>query len=178
MSGLYWVLAVAAVVAVAAVSMLWLARQSRRALLNWYGSASERIVDRLQHRIEPFKFARRPEINDQLMADPVVRRAIEVHAAEHGDALPSTEREVERYIREIVPFFNVLSYYRLGYNLSRFIVSLLYRVRVTVRDSKAPQEIPESDVVVYLMNHRSNADYVVLVFVLSGTVSISYAVGE
>ncbi len=178
MSGMFWVLTAVAVVALFVASVLWLARQSRRALLNWYGSASERTIDRLHLRIEPFKMARRPEINDQLMADPVVRQAIEGHAAEHGVSLPSTEREVERYIREIVPFFNVLSYYQLGYTFSRFLVSLLYRVRVTVRDSETRQEIRDSDVVVYLMNHRSNADYVVLAFVLSGTVSISYAVGE
>ena len=178
MSGVAWVLLVTGIVAVAVITVLWLARQSRRALLSWYGSASERTIARLHLRIEPFKMARRPEIHDQLMADPVVRQAIQTHAEEHGANIGATEREVERYIREIVPFFNILSYYRLGYTLSRFLVSLLYRVRVTVRSPDAPQDIPESDVVVYLMNHRSNADYVVLAFVLSGTVSISYAVGE
>ena len=38
--------------------------------------------------------------------------------------------------------------------------------------------MPRRDVVVYLMNHRSNADYVVLAYVLARVVSISYAVGE
>jgi glycerol-3-phosphate O-acyltransferase len=43
---------------------------------------------------------------------------------------------------------------------------------------EALNAIPRSSVVVYLMNHRSNADYVVVAFVLSGEVAISYAVGE
>jgi glycerol-3-phosphate O-acyltransferase len=38
--------------------------------------------------------------------------------------------------------------------------------------------LPRDSIVVYLMNHRSNADYVVVSFVLMGDVSISYAVGE
>src|SRR4030095_15276943 len=38
--------------------------------------------------------------------------------------------------------------------------------------------LPRDSIVVYLMNHRSNADYVVVAFVLMGDVSISYAVGE
>jgi glycerol-3-phosphate O-acyltransferase len=33
-------------------------------------------------------------------------------------------------------------------------------------------------VVIYLMNHRSNADYVLVAYVMMGDVSISYAVGE
>src|SRR5437879_11969649 len=38
--------------------------------------------------------------------------------------------------------------------------------------------IPKNDVVVYLMNHRSNADYVVVAYVLAYGVQVSYAVGE
>src|SRR4029434_9028406 len=39
-------------------------------------------------------------------------------------------------------------------------------------------ELPRDAVVLYLANHRSNADYVLLAYVLAGDVSISYAVGE
>jgi glycerol-3-phosphate O-acyltransferase len=38
--------------------------------------------------------------------------------------------------------------------------------------------VAKRDIVVYLMNHRSNADYIVLAYVLAHAVSISYAVGE
>lgn len=178
MSGLVWLGIVIAIVATMAMAGLWLLRQSRRAILSWYGHASERTLERFKEHIEPFKLARRTEVHQQLMADPVVQEAIGAHATEQNVTVSATTREVERYIREIVPFFNVLSYYQLGYSISRFLISMLYRVRVTTRDAEAPEQIPSGDVVVYLMNHRSNADYVVVAFVLSGTVSISYAVGE
>ncbi len=178
MSGLAWLGIVAALIAAAALPGWWLLRQSRRAILSWYGHASERALERFKEHIEPFKLARRTEVHEQLMTDAVIQEAIGVHAAEHDLSVSATTRQVERYIREIVPFFNVLSYYRLGYSISRFLISMLYRVRITTRDAAAPQQIPRGDVVVYLMNHRSNADYVVVAFVLSGTVSISYAVGE
>lgn len=178
MTDLTWGIAVVAALGAALLLVLWLAHQSRRALLSWYGRTAERTIERIQGRIEPFKLARRPEIHRELLEDPGIREAIAEHAEEHGMSREATTREVDRYIREIVPFFNVLSYYRLGYAISRWLISLLYRVRIVTRDVKAPQRIPDGDVVVYLMNHRSNADYVVLAFVLSGTVSISYAVGE
>jgi glycerol-3-phosphate O-acyltransferase len=178
MTALVWFLSILGVIGAGVFVMWWLARQSRRAVLSWYGQASDRAVARFQAKVEPFKFARRTEVHERLMADPVVREAIEEHARSQGVSVDDTEREVSGYIREIVPFFNVLSYYRFGYAISRFFVSILYQVRIATRDTGAAEEIPENDVVVYLMNHRSNADYVVVAFVLSGTVSISYAVGE
>src|SRR5262249_17022538 len=42
----------------------------------------------------------------------------------------------------------------------------------------AEQNIPEGAVAIYLANHRSNADYVVLTYALARSVAISYAVGE
>jgi len=55
---------------------------------------------------------------------------------------------------------------------------MLYRPTVAYQDAAALERVPKKDVVVYLMNHRSNADYVVVAFVLAQRVSISYAVGE
>ena len=85
---------------------------------------------------------------------------------------------VNQYIDEIVPFFNVLSYYRIGYNTARLLINLLYKSNIEYRDHQALDQIPKRDVVLYLMNHRSNADYVVVAYVLARVVSISYAVGE
>ena len=87
-------------------------------------------------------------------------------------------KAVEEYISEIVPVFNVLSYYKFGYNVARLFVGLLYRVSSAFQDSETLNAIPRDDVVIYLMNHRSNADYIVVTYVLADGVSISYAVGE
>ena len=112
------------------------------------------------------------------MRDPVILEAIQAHAAAHGMTVDSVTRKVERYIEEIVPFFNVLSYYKLGYNLSRLLINLFYRASIEYQDRSALDKIPPGDVVLYVMNHRSNADYVVVAYVLARVVSISYAVGE
>ena len=89
-----------------------------------------------------------------------------------------TRRQVEQYVDEIVPFFDVLSYYKLGYNIARMLSGLLYQVTSEYQDRGSLNAIPRGDVVLYLMNHRSNADYVIVAYVLAHGVSISYAVGE
>jgi glycerol-3-phosphate O-acyltransferase len=85
---------------------------------------------------------------------------------------------VRTYVEETVPSFNLLSYYRLGYGVARVVVPLLYKMSVGYEARAALDAIPRTSVVVYLMNHRSNADYVVVAYVLSGRVALSYAVGE
>ena len=98
--------------------------------------------------------------------------------AEHGLSEKQVRRRVRKYLDEIIPHFNVLSYYKLGYNLAKILVNLLYKVSVDYQDERALEGIPKRDVVVYLMNHRSNADYVVVAYVLARGVHVSYAVGE
>jgi glycerol-3-phosphate O-acyltransferase len=90
----------------------------------------------------------------------------------------ATWQRVRHYLREIVPFFNILAYYRLGYNVSRVLLRMFYKVSVEYERPDPFRGLPRDAIVVYLMNHRSNADYVVVSFVLMGDVSISYAVGE
>jgi len=98
--------------------------------------------------------------------------------AEHGMSERAVRRQVRRYLDEIIPHFNVMSYYKVGYNLAKIIVNLLYKTSVDYQDERALEQIPKRDVVVYLMNHRSNADYVVVAYVLARGVHVSYAVGE
>src|SRR2546430_1115132 len=83
-----------------------------------------------------------------------------------------------QYVDEIVPQLNVLSYYKIGYNLAKVVLNLLYRVTVDYQDEAALERIPKRDVVVYAMNHRSNVDYVVVAYVLAYGAHVSYAVGE
>ena len=49
---------------------------------------------------------------------------------------------------------------------------------VEFEDRASIQRLPKDAVLLYLMNHRSNADYVLVGYALSGQVAISYAVGE
>ncbi len=166
------VLLLSAIVAVAVV----LATKAvlRRRLRRW----AKHALFQFRARIDRYKLVERDRIREVLLADPRIEAAIAAHAAERGMAESQVRILVNHYVDEIVPFFSVLSYYRLGYNLSRLLINLLYKATIEYRDQAALDRIPRRDVVVYLMNHRSNADYVVVAYVLARMVSISYAVGE
>jgi len=157
---------------------LWTVRRTRLAIRRWFNRAVLRAVRQFQVRLDRYKLVKRSTIQEELIRDPEVLAAIAAHARERTLTEHDVTRQVERYLDEIVPQFNVLSYYRFGYNLARVLINLLYRVDASYSDRKALNAIPRDDVVVYLMNHRSNADYVVVAYVLARAVSISYAVGE
>ena len=172
-----WVGVAVALLSVAAI-VLWAVRSTREAIRYWFNDRAVAAVRRFRSRVDRYKLVERDRIRDELILDPEIHAAIGRHCREHGLSEPVVRHRVEKYIDEIVPFFNVLSYYRFGYNLARVLLHLLYRPTVAYQDASSLERVPKKDVVVYLMNHRSNADYVVVAFVLAQRVSISYAVGE
>ncbi|HET9634483.1 MAG TPA: 1-acyl-sn-glycerol-3-phosphate acyltransferase [Gemmatimonadaceae bacterium] len=135
-----------------------------------------RAVHRSRARIDRFKLTRKPFIREMLLSDAAIADAVADHVQEHGLSEEETWRRVETYIDEIVPFFNILTYYKFGLVVSRALLNFFYKVSAEY-SGKTPQ-LPKDSIVVYLMNHRSNADYVLVGYVLSGQVAISYAVGE
>lgn len=149
---------------------LLLARAVRR--------SARRAVYRHRVRVDRFKLTRKQFIVDQVLADPAVLEAVRAHAREHAQSEQETWKRVRGYLDEIVPFFNIFAYYKLGYNASRALLGMFYKVSVEYERPDPFRELPRDSIVIYLMNHRSNADYVVVSFVLLGEVSISYAVGE
>lgn len=155
----------------AATLLLFLSRR-------WTRRIGRQQILKFRARLERYKLVDRRVVREELVRDPVIVQAIAAHAFEHHVTVAQTRRQVERYIDEIVPFFNVLSYYKLGYNLSRLILNLLYKTSIEYEDRAALDAVPRHDVVLYVMNHRSNADYVIVAYVLARVVSISYAVGE
>ncbi len=137
-----------------------------------------RSVRRRGARLDRFKLTAKARIRDTLLADPVISDAVATHAREHDEDPAVVWRTVTRYIDEIVPFFNILAYYRFGYFVSRALLNLFYKVSVHQQGERDASSLPKDAIVVYLMNHRSNADYVLVGYVLTGRVAISYAVGE
>jgi glycerol-3-phosphate O-acyltransferase len=144
----------------------------------WLGRRALRTIHEFRARLARYHLQQRRTAKLALTRDPAVQRAIAAHAAEHGLPEVDVQRRVGAYIDEIVPQLNVLSYYRLGYNLAKIVLNLLYRVTVDHQDEAALERIPKRDVVVYAMNHRSNVDYVVVAYVLAYGAHVSYAVGE
>ena len=144
----------------------------------WLRRRALRTVHEFRTRLARYQLQQRHHVRAALLEDPVVAAAIAAHGRATGLPEAEVRRRVEAYIAEIVPHFNVLSYYKIGYNLAKLLVNLLYKVSVDYQDEAALERIPRQDVVVYLINHRSNADYVVVAYVLAYGVHVSYAVGE
>jgi glycerol-3-phosphate O-acyltransferase len=157
---------------------LWFKRATTSVLRNRLRAWGRRTLRDFQARIAKYKLVSRRAIHDELILDPVVVAAMRQHMKEKRLTEFEVRVRVEQYIDEILPFFNVLSYYKLGYNLAKLTLRLLYKVSVEYQDEAALERMPRKDIVVYLMNHRSNADYVVVAYVLARGVAVSYAVGE
>jgi len=119
----------------------------------------------------------REAVRQRLLSDPVIRDAVTAHAGQTNSTEAAVWARVDEYIHEIVPFFRV-AYYQLGYRAAERLLNLFYKVTVEHEDEAALEAVPRDSVLVYLINHRSNADYVLVSYALAGRVAISYAVGE
>jgi glycerol-3-phosphate O-acyltransferase len=138
----------------------------------------EEVSTRLRISVRPFQRTRRQILIHRLLGDPKVQTAVEQYAAQHKVPLPVVLATVERYAREIVPAFNAYLYFRIGYWIGRKIAQGLYRVRLGFVDAEALKTVPENATVVFVMNHRSNMDYILAGYLAADQAALSYAVGE
>jgi len=138
----------------------------------------EELSVRLAIELPQFKLTRRRALIDRLMIDPRVQAAAQRQALDSGTPLPAVMRQVHGYAREIVPAFNAYVYFRVGYWLAKTFARLVYRVRLGRSDGEALAAIDPKSTVVFVMNHRSNMDYILVSFLAAERVALSYAVGE
>ncbi len=167
-------------VAVAAVAVLdrILIPSTRWILRRRVNRVMEEIGTRLDIEIRPFQLTKRQVLIDRLVYDPKVIEAVREYAREHDMPLEVVQNNVRTYAREIVPSFNAYFYFRIGYWIAKKVARLLYRVRVgLVQDEQYSSVDPESTVV-FVMNHRSNMDYILVAFLAAERTTLSYAVGE
>ena len=138
----------------------------------------EELDTRLKIRIQPFKLTKREVLIDRLLYDPQVQQAAEAYAREGDMPRELAMRKVQAYAREIVPAFNAYAYFRFGYWLARNVARSLYRVRLGYSDEEGLVAIPAESTVVFLINHRSNMDYILVAYLAAEKAALSYAVGE
>ena len=138
----------------------------------------EEVEARLKIRIPPFKLTKRDILIERLVDDPQVQEAAEAEEREAGASRPAVRRRIETYAREIVPQFNAYLYFRIGYGIARWFVRLLYRVRLGYSDEAGLAALDPNSTVVFLINHRSNMDYVLVSYLAAEKAALSYAVGE
>lgn len=139
--------------------------------------AVARLNARLDRPIELFKLARRQDMIVRLSYDPAVLEAVTDHAAETGAPGSVAFEEARRYAREIVPAFSATVYFGFAIRLARWLSRMLYRVRIGKVDSALAHLDPKATVV-FVINHRSNMDYVLITWLVSNRSALSYAVGE
>ncbi len=140
--------------------------------------AVDKLNAGLQIKIKPFQRTKRQVLIEQLMFDQQVLDAIEAEASKKNIPREVLQQQVKRYAKEIVPAFNAYVYSRVGYWLAKFVSRFVYRVRVAAADNDAIQAVDPDSTVVFVMNHRSNMDYVLISYLASEQVALSYAVGE
>jgi len=138
----------------------------------------EEVNTRLDIEIRPFQLTRRQALIDQLVFDDKVTESIKEYAREHAMPKEVVQAKVLRYANEIAPSFNAYVYFRFGYWLAKSIGRMLYRVRVGFYDDEGLKKISPDASVVFVMNHRSNLDYILVSFLVAEKTALSYAVGE
>ena len=141
-----------------------------------------RVIDeisaRLDIQIKPFQLTKRQVLIDRLVYDSKVVEAIQETAHQRNCPREIVQQEVMTYAREIVPSFNAYIYFRIGYWMAKKIARLLYRVRIGLVDDAQFTSIDPESTVVFVINHRSNMDYVLVAFLAAEKTALSYAVGE
>lgn len=130
-------------------------------------------------RLDLYKFASRSYVKGEVLSSPDLSKAIAASAAEQGKPVERVRADVDSWLDEIVPAFNTWAFYRFGFNIARLALNFAFEVIIDRRDlERVQKKIPEGAAVVYVFNHRSNADFIVASYALASSIAISYAVGE
>ena len=173
-----WVFLLLVVVALIAILDRVLIPSTRWFLRRRINRVIDEIGARLDIEIRPFQLTKRQVLIDRLAFDPYVMQAMQEYAQAHDMPLEVVQKKVMRYARETVPSFNAYLYFRIGYWVAKKIARLLYRVRVGLFQNEQYRRIDPESTVVFVMNHRSNMDYILVAFLAAERTTLSYAVGE
>ncbi len=173
-----WLVLVAAVLALLALLDRLLMPSARWFIRSRADKVLDEVSARLSIGIRPFQQVQRQAPIDRLIFDEQVQQATAVFATAQGMPREVALQQVKRYAREIVPAFNAYIYFRVAYWVGKRLSQSLYRVRIGYTDDAGLGAVPESATVVFVMNHRSNMDYIITSYLASERVVLSFAVGE
>jgi glycerol-3-phosphate O-acyltransferase len=173
-----WAVTILTILAALAVIDRILLPSVRWAVRRRANRAIDELNTRLRLRIQPFKLTGRQVMTDRLVFDPEVLHAADEYAREAGVPREVAMEKVKRYANEIVPSFSAYAYFRIGTRLARGVSQILYRVRIGYRNDDALAKVDPGSSVIFVINHRSNMDYVLVTYVAATSSALSYAVGE
>lgn len=140
--------------------------------------AVKQLNTRLTRPIEPFKLARRHDMIQRILYDPEVTHAIVAHAQQNNVPENVAFETARRYAREIVPSFSAFAYFSFGTRVARWLANALYDVRTSEDNDARLKKVDPEAAVIFVMNHRSNMDYVLVTYLAAHSSALSYAVGE
>ncbi len=151
--------------------------------VRWYlrrrlNIAVDRINTSLQIKIRPLQQTRRQVLIDQLIFDRDVLAMLEKTSSEQDIPRQVLQQRVRTFAREIVPAFNAYLYYRVFFWLAKRVSRFIYRVRVGASHPERLQQLDPESTVVFVINHRSNMDYILVSYLAAERAALSYAVGE
>ena len=138
----------------------------------------EKLNQRLALEIPEFKRTERRVLIERLVFDPKVLEAMEAFARETHTPRAVVLTRIHKYAKEIVPAFSASMYFSFGHTVARGFVRTLYRVRLGYADEAGLKALPPKTSIVFVMNHRSNMDYVLAAYLALERTALSYAVGE
>jgi glycerol-3-phosphate O-acyltransferase len=173
-----WLVIIAGCLAALAFLDRLLIPSVRWALRRRANKAINALNTRLRLQIKPFKLTKRQVLVDRLVYDPEVLHAVDEYAREQKIPREVLMEKVKRYAGEIVPSFSAYAYFRIGTRIAKRISETLYRVRIGFRNEEAFSKVDPDSSVVFVINHRSNMDYVLVTYVAAQSSALSYAVGE
>lgn len=173
-----WLVALVGVLALVGLLDRLLVPSVRWFIRNRANKVLDEVGARLRIEIRPFQQTRRQVLIDRLLYDPKVQQAAGVYARAQNMPHEVVMAQLTAYAREIVPAFNAYFYFRVGYWLGRKLAQSLYRVRVGYTDNAGLARVSPDATVVFVMNHRSNMDYVLAAYLVADQAALSYAVGE
>jgi glycerol-3-phosphate O-acyltransferase len=136
------------------------------------------VNPQLQLKLSPFTLTRYRALADQLATDPQLLQAAAQIAESEGLTLQDLRDRLHRIALEIVPAFNPYFYFRLGYKLARGMLRGFYRVSIGFVDEQSLQTVSSDDSVIFMSNHRSNMDYLLVTYLTSQRTMLSFGVGE
>lgn len=153
-----------------------LATEGVRWIFRTYGARVRRRMRERGVHLDAFKYGGKLLVREEIENDLRLNAYLLERAKSGAENIDALRRRVDEYLEEIMPAFNLLSYYKVGYTVANAGVNFLYTPLVDQAHAVRPGK--REDVVIYVANHRSNMDYVLVAYMLAQNIAVSYAVGE
>ena len=164
-----------AALAVAAFAVLPLYRWVRARRVK---AVVREVSHSLQMPLPEFLLTRRRVLADRVANDPKVLEVVARLAEEPGGSRQAVMKRAYKIAYDVVPSFNPAFYFRLGYWMARSFLRSLYHVRLGYQDHEALARLGDDISLIFMLNHRSNIDYILATYLTARRSTMSYGVGE